>query len=61
LRAFAGLPKDIKELKLVAYCRVSSQAQKPDLKNQIQIVQEYCKSALFEKAEIIEEIGGAIV
>ena len=60
LRAFAGMPEDTKERKLVAYCRVSSQAQKPDLKNQIQIVQEYCKSVLFEKAEIIEEIGGGL-
>jgi predicted site-specific integrase-resolvase len=60
LRAFAGLPADTRERKLVAYCRVSSQSQKPDLKNQIQIVQEYCKSVLFEKAEIIEEIGGGL-
>lgn len=60
LRTFSGVPEDPRERKLVAYCRVSSPAQKADLKNQIQIVQEYCRSVLFEKAEIIEEIGGGL-
>ena len=60
LRAFAGIPQEVTPRKLVAYCRVSSQAQKSDLRNQVQIVQEYCKSILFEKAEIIEEIGGGL-
>jgi len=60
LREFAGLPKNSEDRKLVAYCRVSSRGQIADLKNQIQIVQEYCKNVLFEKPTIIDEIGGGL-
>lgn len=44
----------------VAYCRVSSQAQKPDLKNQIRVVKEYCKRMLLKKVECISEVGGGL-
>lgn len=44
----------------VAYCRVSSQAQQPDLENQIRVVSDYCKQMLLEKATFVSEIGGGL-
>ena len=44
----------------VAYCRVSSQAQRPDLKNQRRIVEEFCIAKGFGNVEFIEEIGGGL-
>src|SRR6516164_10872337 len=44
----------------VAYCRVSSQAQRPDLKNQRRIVEEFCVMKGIANVEFIEEIGGGL-
>jgi predicted site-specific integrase-resolvase len=48
------------EQKIIAYCRVSSQNQKPDLKNQRQILEEYCVAKGYPNVEFIEEIGGGL-
>src|SRR5215467_5825980 len=44
----------------VAYCRVSSQAQKPDLENQKRILGQYCQQQHIEVDEWIMEIGGGM-
>jgi predicted site-specific integrase-resolvase len=46
--------------RIVAYCRVSSQAQKPDLKNQREIMEEFCVSNGKANVEYITEIGGGL-
>jgi predicted site-specific integrase-resolvase len=51
------LPKD---KKVIAYCRVSSQAQRPDLKNQRAIIEDFCVSTHRVNVEYIEEIGGGL-
>src|SRR5213082_1918474 len=44
----------------VCYCRVSSQAQRPDLKNQRRIVEEFAIAKGIANLEFIEEIGGGL-
>src|SRR2546423_9331146 len=44
----------------VCYCRVSSQAQRPDLKNQRRIVEELAIAKGIANLEVIEEIGGGL-
>jgi predicted site-specific integrase-resolvase len=44
----------------VAYCRVSSQAQRPDLKNQRAIVEQFCVARGLANVEYITEIGGGL-
>ena len=44
----------------LAYCRVSSQAQKPDLKNQREVVTQFCVARGLANVEYIEEIGGGL-
>lgn len=44
----------------IAYCRVSSQAQRPDLKNQRTVVDDFCASLGFSNVEHISEIGGGL-
>jgi predicted site-specific integrase-resolvase len=44
----------------ISYCRVSSQAQRPDLKNQRKIVEEFCVARGLANVEFIEEIGGGL-
>ncbi len=46
--------------RIVAYCRVSSAAQKPDLKNQRLILEEFCVAKGFAYVEFIEEVGGGL-
>ena len=46
--------------RLVAYCRVSSNAQKPDLKNQRRILEEFCIAKGLANVEFIEEVGGGL-
>lgn len=58
----AYLPRAVVEVVRVpiAYCRVSSQAQRPDLKNQTRVVKEYCKRMLLKKVECVSEVGGGL-
>ena len=44
----------------LAYCRVSSQAQKPDLKNQRDVLTQFCVARGLANVEYIEEIGGGL-
>lgn len=60
LAAALRLPRVQKERRTVAYCRVSSQAQKPDLANQRQFLGEFCKQRQIEVDEWIMEIGGGL-
>ena len=46
--------------RVVAYCRVSSQAQRLDLKNQRRIVEEFCIARGIANVDFIEEIGGGL-
>jgi predicted site-specific integrase-resolvase len=45
---------------IVAYCRVSSQAQKPDLKNQRRILETFCGAKGYANVAFLEEIGGGM-
>ena len=54
------LPRVQKERRTVAYCRVSSQAQKPDLLNQQAVLRDYCEQQSIGVDEWINEIGGGL-
>jgi predicted site-specific integrase-resolvase len=60
LAAALRLPRVQKGRKTIAYCRVSSQAQKPDLENQKRILEQYCQRQGIEVDEWITEIGGGM-
>jgi putative resolvase len=60
LAAALRLPRVQKNRRTVAYCRVSSQAQKPDLANQKRILEQYCQRQGIEVDEWITEIGGGM-
>jgi predicted site-specific integrase-resolvase len=59
LDEYLGLSGD-KTKRIVAYCRVSSQAQKPDLKNQREIMEEFCVNSGKANVEYVIEIGGGL-
>lgn len=44
----------------IVYMRVSSQAQKPDLKNQRNVLEQFCAAKGLVVTEWIEEIGGGL-
>ena len=44
----------------IAYCRVSSQAQRPDLKNQRAALDDFCALLGFSNVEHVSEIGGGL-
>jgi len=44
----------------VAYCRVSSAAQKPDLVNQRRVLEEFVVAKGLPNVEFVEEIGGGL-
>jgi predicted site-specific integrase-resolvase len=45
---------------IIAYCRVSSQNQRPDLKNQRSILESFCLARTLANVEFITEIGGGL-
>ena len=47
-------------VRLVAYCRVSSAAQKPDLANQRRVLEEFVVAKGLAGVEFIEEVGGGL-
>ena len=57
---FIGRLSEDTRTRMIAYCRVSSNSQKPDLTNQMAIVREYCNRAGLEGVEYIAEIGGGL-
>lgn len=44
----------------VAYCRVSSQAQKPDMKNQRATLADFCAARGLANVEFVDEVGGGL-
>jgi len=60
LDEFLGKTSIIGSRRIVAYCRVSSQAQKPDLKNQREAIEQFCLSSAKPNVEYVEEIGGGL-
>ena len=61
IRKFIGLRNAVSEpTRLVAYCRVSSAAQKPDLANQRKILEEFVVAKGLANVEFVEEIGGGL-
>jgi len=60
LDAFQGVVKPVEQRRTIAYCRVSSTAQKPDLKNQRSVVEDFCVAYGLSGTEFIEEIGGGL-
>jgi putative resolvase len=60
LASALGLPRMQKDRRTVAYCRVSSQAQQPDLQNQKAALQEYCKQSGIQVDEWIMEEGSGL-
>ena len=46
--------------RIIAYCRVSSQAQKPDLKNQRRVLEDFTLARGIANVEWVEEIGGGL-
>ena len=61
LREFIGWPQTPERpTRLVAYCRVSSAAQKPDLADQRRVLEEFVVAKGLADVEFIEEIGGGL-
>jgi putative resolvase len=60
LDAFLGRTAAVVPRRSLAYCRVSSQAQRPDLKNQRAIVEQFCIAKGLANVEFVEEIGGGL-
>lgn len=44
----------------IAYCRVSSSAQRPDLANQVKVVAEFCAARGIAGVDVVQEIGGGL-
>jgi putative resolvase len=60
LAAALRLPRVQKDRRTVAYCRVSSQAHKPDLLNQQAVLRDYCEQQGIEVDEWMMEIGDGL-
>lgn len=61
LNAFLGQQKLIPQpQRSIAYLRVSSQAQRPDLKNQRKVLEEFCVNKGLSGVEFVEEVGGGL-
>jgi len=61
IRQFIGLHHSVSEpTRLVAYCRVSSAAQKPDLANQRKVLEEFTVAKGLANVEFVEEVGGGL-
>lgn len=46
--------------RLIAYCRVSSSAQRPDLANQRRVLEEFTAARGLANVDFIEEVGGGL-
>jgi putative resolvase len=53
-------PKIERRRRTVAYCRVSSLAQKPDLLNQQAVLRTYCEQRAIQVDEWMTEVGGGL-
>jgi predicted site-specific integrase-resolvase len=57
---FLNISADVKESKIVSYCRVSNKSQDDDLKNQIKYVQEYCNTNNISIQDEYIDIGSGL-
>jgi predicted site-specific integrase-resolvase len=57
---FAGLSVKAEATRVLAYCRVSSAAQKPDLVNQRRVLEDFVVAKGLANVEFVEEIGGGL-
>lgn len=55
-----GKQRPAHQKRVVVYCRVSSPAQKPDLRNQRHILEQFCVARGLIVDEWMEEIGGGL-
>lgn len=53
-------PKQKPPSRIIAYCRVSSPNQKPDLVNQRSVLEDFCVARGFAGVEFMEETGGGL-
>lgn len=62
LRKFIGVEQTRARVpnRIVAYCRVSSAAQKADLRNQRRVLEEFTVARGLANVEFIEEVGGGL-
>ena len=60
LDEFIGLRTQDTRTRIIAYCRVSSTAQKPDLANQLEVMKKYCTKDGLSEVEYISEIGDGL-
>ena len=62
IQTFIGIRQSNNHMptRLIAYCRVSSAAQKPDLVNQRRVVEEFIVARGLANVEFVEEIGGGL-
>lgn len=60
LRLLRGMPHKNEHRDTIVYMRVSSQAQKPDLKNQRLALEQFCLARGIEVDQWVEEIGGGL-
>lgn len=59
LRQARGLPPKAQRL-TIAYARVSSQAQKPDLDNQMRVLEDFCAANGWAVDQWVKEVGGGL-
>ena len=60
IRTFLNQPLLETGRKVIVYCRVSSQAQRPDLANQRATLEEFCTARGLANVEYVEEVGGGL-
>jgi predicted site-specific integrase-resolvase len=60
LRALLHLPSRAAPCRVVAYCRVSSAAQRPDLVKQRRVLEQFAAARGLAGVEFIEEAGGGL-
>lgn len=60
LDAYLGKTSPVVRRVTLAYCRVSSQAQRPDLKNQRAVLEDFCLAKGLANVEYVEEVGGGL-
>jgi len=61
LDAFLGRRREsVIPTRVITYCRVSSNAQKPDLLNQRRVLESFCAARGLADVEWIDEVGGGL-
>ncbi len=61
LDSFLGRRREaVVPTRVIAYCRVSSKAQKPDLLNQRRTLESFCAARGLTDVEWIDEVGGGL-